>query len=287
MCIIIRGTAKEFIAKSGKDMEKETHKKYSQRIKGMKTAPKTMADLTELDSKTKRNDLLEENNKPHLSRGNTFGHMRTRSNPKVHTKSKTTLNGGTTSLNSLENIGSGTGTYNSIPDQINTNPVTLPQIPAHSEEDEDFIESAMLREDDYGVDEELLRHLRKYPKTYFVGDTLKIKYSRTIGTGNYFGRRAINKKSLSKQMIVAEEECHCIVLHKDDYLMALEAEKNLHRDKINFFKQMFPQIDAELVTEFSLLWDKDGYKRSDVIYQEKDSSNKLFVVFEGEIIVTI
>ncbi len=149
MCIIIRGTAKEFIAKSGKDMEKETHKKYSQRIKGMKNAPKTLADLTELDPKTKRNgplrsleDIPEESGKAHLSRGNTFGHKRTRSNPKIHTKSKTVLNG-TTSLNSLENVG-GSGTYNSIPDQGNTNPVTLPQIPAYDEDEEDFIESAML-----------------------------------------------------------------------------------------------------------------------------------------------
>jgi len=268
-------------------MEKETHKKYVERVKAMKNAPKTMVDLSEVAQNSKRHERFksmesiaeEDNDKPILTRGDTFGggHRRNRSN---QIKSKTVINGGTTSLNSLGNVDS--GTYNSIPD--NVNPVTLPQIAAHS--DEDLADSALLREDGFGVDEELLRHLRKFPKIYFVGDTLKIKYSRTIGSGNYFGRRAINKKSLSKQVIVADEECHCIVLHKDDYLMALEAEKNLHRDKINFFKQMFPQIDPELVTEFSLLWDKDSYKRSDVIYQEKDSSNRLFVVFEGEIIIS-
>jgi len=204
------------------------------------------------------------------------GRSRSRSIKKLH-KAKTNIQSSAITLHSHENF---LNLSNPSTNELRNNP--LPQsLRDIDEENKPSLNSVEEEE----VDEDLMREFKKQMRNYFVGEILKVKFSRFVGSGSHFGIRGIGKNTISKQAVTAAEECHCITLYKEDYLMALNQEKNLHMGKIGFFRKMFPDYEEEILVEFSLLWDKQIYKRGDVIYQENDNFNFLYIVLEGEIIV--
>ncbi len=132
----------------------------------------------------------------------------------------------------------------------------------------------------YIVDE-----FKKYPKAYFIGGLLKVRFSKFLEAGSHCGLRALRDNSLRSRAVFAEDDCYCISLHREDFIKVLENEKALNIDKIEFFKNMFNMIDDKSVIEFSLLWENHPCKLNDVLYQQGSPSNYLYVLCSGEVTV--
>jgi len=131
----------------------------------------------------------------------------------------------------------------------------------------------------------VVEEFMKYPKNYFIGGILKIKFSKFLMPGSHCGIRALRDNSLRTRAVFAEDDCYCLSLHRDHFAAVIENEKALNSDKIEFFKKMFNMFDQRSVVEFSLLWENIACKQNEVIFQQNETSNYLYVLSSGEIMV--
>ena len=286
LCIIVKGKAKVFIPKTGHEMEKESLKTKVGKNTILLKKFKTISDVSDSQSKIRSEKSLDqtrslanipEEKQNQEGQEDALTRRRSRSIKKLQ-KSKTQAHGTAVTLPSQENLLA--VSYSPIHNELRNN--TLPQSLKDTDEE---IKPSLNSIVDEEVGEDLMKEFRKQQRNYFVGEILKVKFSRVVSTASHFGIRGIGKNSTSKEAVAAADECHCITLYKEDYLAALNQERTLHSGKIDFFRKMFPDYDESNLVEFSLLWDKQIYKRGDIVYQENDNCDSLYIVFEGEAVV--
>jgi len=135
------------------------------------------------------------------------------------------------------------------------------------------------------VDENILEEFKRYPRAYFIGGVLKVKFSKYLYAGDHCGLKALTDNALRNRAVIVDEDCHCISLHKDDFLRVLEDERTLHADKIDFFKKIFDKFDKKKVVRFSLLWEHQSFQAGDSVCQQGENSDSLYALFQGEVVV--
>ena len=135
------------------------------------------------------------------------------------------------------------------------------------------------------VDENMMEEFKKFPRSYFLGGVLKVKFSRYIYAGEHCGLRALTENALRNRAVMADDDCHCLSLDKEDFLKVLEDERTLHADKIDFFKRILEKFDIQKITRFSLLWEQQSFQNGEIIYQQDENSDALYTLFQGEVVV--
>lgn len=131
----------------------------------------------------------------------------------------------------------------------------------------------------------IVKEFMKFPRAYFIGGILKVRFSKYLYPGGQCGIRAMRDNSLRSRAVFAEEDCHCLSLHRDDFAAVIESEKALNSDKIEYFKKLFNMYDHRVVSEFSLLWENMMYKTNDIIYHQNEPSDYLYLLASGQVMV--
>lgn len=136
------------------------------------------------------------------------------------------------------------------------------------------------------VDESILEEFKRYPKSYFIGGVLKVKFLKYLYAGDYCGLRALTENSLRNRAVIADEDCHCMSLSREDFLKILEKEKELNADKIEFFRKMFDKFETRRVMKFSLLWNCQTLNKGDTVFQQGEASDHLFALAHGDVVLS-
>ncbi len=136
------------------------------------------------------------------------------------------------------------------------------------------------------VDESILEEFKRYPKSYFIGGVLKVKFLKYLYAGDYCGLRALTENSLRNRAVIADEECHCMSLSREDFLKIMEKEKELNADKIEFFRKMFDKFETRRVMKFSLLWNCQTLNKGDTVFQQGEPSDNLFALAHGDVVLS-
>lgn len=136
------------------------------------------------------------------------------------------------------------------------------------------------------LDESILEEFKRYPKSYFIGGVLKVKFLRYLFAGDYCGLRALTENSLRNRAVLADEDCHCLVLAREDYLKIIEKERELNADKIEFFRKMFDKFETRRVMKFSLLWNCQTLNKGDTVFTQGEASDHLFALSHGDVVLS-
>ena len=286
MYILLRGRAKEFVPKSIDEIEKESHNKYGggflQSSQTGSTIP-SLPDLQKVETPTSTTSSVQWGTKALHASLNTI---------------------------SEEDVSEGGGTSDATKKRFRKLKAVLPFLQKMNTEktrvqnaeeymykktikkvrsilkpilsDEDINLEVLERELGSSVVEEFV----KYSRNYFIGGILKVRFSKFLLPGSHCGIRALRDNSLRSRAVFAEDNCYCLSLHRDHFAAVIENEKALNSDKIEFFKKMFNMFDERSVVEFSLLWENQTCKLNDVIFQQNEVSNHLYVLSTGEIMVS-
>jgi len=82
---------------------------------------------------------------------------------------------------------------------------------------------------------------------------------------------------------VSSEEAHLICISGKDYLSAFNTVMDQRAVKIGMFSQIFSQGREELIKRFCRYFQHKTFLKGEVIYNQNDPSNELYLIFKGEI----
>ena len=136
-----------------------------------------------------------------------------------------------------------------------------------------------------GIELENLKEFKKLPRVYFLGGILKVEFLKDLLPGECCGIKALTDNALTNRAIIADEDCECIVLSKEDFTLVLDDEKTLNAEKIEFFKGLFHRYNDNYVTRFSLLWEHQSHQINDTVFRQNDRPQYLYALCKGEVIV--
>lgn len=278
MYIILRGKAKEFAPKGIDEIEEESHYKYGgfQYLQGV---PISMPELSK--SETPSLSSLPGQQKGQYSSLNTISEENEEDNG-ASEMTKKRLRKLKAVLPFLKKLNMNKNSTQHVEEYRYKRTIKkIRSILKPSAIDEEINVEALERELGCYVADEF----KKYPKQYFIGGILKVRFSKFLYPGSQCGLRALRDNSLRSRAVFAEEDCYCVSLCREDFATVLENEKALNIDKIEFFKKMFSMIDEKTAIEFALLWENHPCKTNDVIFQQGEPSNYLYVLCTGEILV--
>lgn len=120
----------------------------------------------------------------------------------------------------------------------------------------------------------------------------KVEEMRLIGTmeaGQIFGDIALTVGRRRLATVIAMEDCHLGVLHKDDFdALLLPLEKKKFKNRIEFFERAFGfAMPWEKVVGLLYLLKKQKFKKSHYMFKENQPSEGFYIVKSGEIFVRI
>jgi len=145
---------------------------------------------------------------------------------------------------------------------------------------EDAIQIQTIQPEEDNIPEEF----RKNAQLYLMGRIMKVKLRRLLQAGDYIGVEAIEGNNLRSSALLTMKECVCISLHKDDFQKVLRQRKIIHKDKIEFFNDLFlDRAEEDRITAFSMFWGDQSCKRNEVVFRQGEPANHVFLLAEGEV----
>ena len=145
---------------------------------------------------------------------------------------------------------------------------------------EDSIQTGQVEE------ESIPEEFRKNAHLYLMGKILKVKLRRLLQAGDFVGLDALEGNSLRSTALLTMKECVCVSLHRDDFFRVLRERKVVHKEKIEFFNQLFfERAEEEDITAFAMFWGDLNYRKHDIVFRQSDPADHVFLLYEGEVTV--
>jgi hypothetical protein len=147
----------------------------------------------------------------------------------------------------------------------------------------------LFKDIDPEVNEVLFDKFLKKKMTYFAGPILKVKYAMTLLAGDSIGLEGlVNQFAMRGRVLVADTECKVIRIAYRPFNEALDIEKKILGLKHSIFCRVFGFLDRETeMLKFMHTWSEHKARQEEVLYNELDSSDKLYLIGEGNFAVKI
>lgn len=100
---------------------------------------------------------------------------------------------------------------------------------------------------------------------------------------------ALKEDDARERAVIASEKCVCLSIHKEEFKIIFDEERDKIKNKIELFKKKFTNWrgDEDFLITFSHFWNEELYKIGEVLLHEGQNPNQIFLVGDGEIIVSI
>lgn len=277
--VVCQGSAKEFIAKSSyeiqKDLREQQHKKSQ-----VLPIPIINTETEEPDSspKSTRKSPGRRTMKDSLwkDRKNKGSHSQTLENQKAFVES--VLRGSSKFATALTNLKT----------VIALNSAMGSAHPTVSEKT--FRRGALkgIHAEDYGPEREPGDYnfdgFRENRELYYHETVLKIKPARNIVEGQYFGFKFTPENIEPKpSAIVAWQDCYCLTIEVETLLRFIEEEKAVSAYKAELFSEIFPDNTKQSIINFAYFWREKNFVHNDPIFEQGDLSDSIFTLVSGEI----
>lgn len=96
---------------------------------------------------------------------------------------------------------------------------------------------------------------------------------------------SLDDSKLKTCAVVASEDSYCLSLKQENLKRIVDQEVARHAFKIEFFCDLFPDINKYKLVEFALPWEEQVLQVNDVIFQQGEDSEYLYVIMSGEVVV--
>lgn len=137
------------------------------------------------------------------------------------------------------------------------------------------------------IDKHVLAEFKKNEKSLFLGGILKLKFSKFLCLGDSIGLNVLKGETVANKAVIATEDCHCLTLSREDYFRVVDYEKELNKDKIEFFQRYFEgEFHPRSLAEFALLWENQSCQTNQVLFQQNEPSDTLHALVSGEVVVS-
>ena len=133
--------------------------------------------------------------------------------------------------------------------------------------------------DEFEVFSKLTNHIHKY----FIDGAFRFKHVKTYTNGDVFGELGLAFGSARIATVVAETTCALLTIDRDNFNRIFNEEDSYTKDAIEFIQMMFPQLSNKHISEFAGYVKRLVLYRNQVIYNQDDQTNGIYIIREGEV----
>lgn len=136
------------------------------------------------------------------------------------------------------------------------------------------------------INREIMGLFLKKKVNYFEDSTLKVKFSMRFNPGDCFGVSNVLGQTIKKRAIIAETDCKVLTIKALAFRGVLDSEKRKFAKKIGAFSSLFRKFMNPRIIDFSHFWSEENHKMGEVIYNEGDDATGIYIVGDGEIVLS-